>query len=62
MKSLNIIKKDDDISEVLFKMFEQMRLLNFDLNKHIEIQTAKKNTIRDLEKKLLHKENYEFLV
>lgn len=36
-KSLNVIKKDDDISEVLFKMFEQMRLLNADLNNHLEI-------------------------
>lgn len=38
-KSLNIIKKNDDISEVLFKMFEQMRLLNEDLNSHIGIQS-----------------------
>jgi len=37
-KGLNIIKKDDDISELLFKMFEQMRLLNEDLSSHISVQ------------------------
>ena len=37
MKSLHIVKKNDDISEVIFKMFEQMRLLNEDLTNHLEI-------------------------
>lgn len=37
MKSLHIVKNNDDISEVIFKMFEQMRLLNEDLTNHLEI-------------------------
>jgi len=43
-------------------MFEQMRLLNQDLNGHIDVQKQKKDTIRSLEKRLMKKENYEFLV
>jgi hypothetical protein len=39
-----------------------MRLLNEDLNGHIGIQKQKKDTIRSLEKKLMKKENYEFLI
>ena len=35
MKSLNTIKGDDDMSEVLFKLNEQMRLMNDDLLKQI---------------------------
>ncbi len=36
-KSLHIIKEEDDIQEVLFKLFEQIRLLNDDLNNHLQI-------------------------
>jgi hypothetical protein len=39
-----------------------MRLLNEDLNGHISIQKQKKDTIRSLEKRLMKKENYEFLI
>ena len=33
-KSLHIIHDNDDVSEVVFKMFEQMRLMNDDLKNH----------------------------
>lgn len=46
MKSLHIINKEDDIREVIFKMFEQMRLLNEDLSNHLDIQETKKASIK----------------
>lgn len=49
IKSLNIVKVEDDISETLFKMFEQMRLLNEDLNDLSESQMKKKQQIREFE-------------
>jgi hypothetical protein len=36
-KSLNIVKKDDDWNELLFKLFEQIRFINEDLKGHIRI-------------------------
>jgi hypothetical protein len=30
-KTLNIVKKEDDMTEVVYKMFEQLRLLNDDM-------------------------------
>lgn len=36
-KSLVIIDKEDDMPEVLFKLFEQMRLMNDDLLNHLTI-------------------------
>ena len=61
-KGLNIIKKDDDISELLFKMFEQMRLLNEDLSSHISVQQQKKTAIRTLEDVLMTEHDYAHLI
>lgn len=36
-KSLHIVTENDDMSEVLFKLFEQMRLMNDDLKNHLSI-------------------------
>lgn len=58
-KALNIIKKNDDISEVIFKLFEQMRLMNDDLKNHLSIQDTKRDHIRELEPKLLKEEDYK---
>ena len=57
-KSLHIIKREDDISEMLYKMFEQVRLLNEDLKAHSDIQESKKSSIRNLERLLIHEDNY----
>lgn len=61
-KTLNIIKKDDDISEVLFKMFEQMRLVNDDLVNHLKIQKTKKSAIESFEKVLLKDSDYAYFL
>ena len=61
-KSLNIISKDDDISEVLFKMFEQVRLINDDITSHINVQKQKKDSIRNLESVLMTEDNYNDLL
>ena len=61
-KSLNIISKDDDISEVLFKMFEQVRLINDDITSHINVQKQKKDSIRNLESVLMTEDNYNELL
>lgn len=58
-KALNIIKKEDDISEVIFKIFEQMRLMNDDIKNHLSIQDTKRTYIKDLESKLLKQEDFE---
>jgi len=36
-KTLNIVKKEDDVTEVLYKMFEQLRLVNDDMVNHLKI-------------------------
>ena len=61
-KSLNIIKKDDDFSEMIFKMFEQIRLLNSELQQHLDIQESKKSSIRNLERVLIHESDYQHLL
>jgi len=61
-KSLNIIKKDDDFSEMMIKLFEQVKLLNDGLDNHLEMQTLKKDTIIGLEDKLLTEEMYNHLL
>lgn len=48
-KALFIVKKDDDINEVIFKLFEQMRTLNLDLDKQIRFQDRKLNSIEEFE-------------
>ena len=42
MKSLNTIFKEDDVSEMLFKLNEQMRLMNDELLSQIVLQNQKK--------------------
>ena len=58
-KSLMIIDKDDDMPEVLFKLFEQMRLMNDDLLNHLEIQHTKKKAVQDFEKVLMKDSDYQ---
>ena len=59
MKGLNTIFAEDDISEILFKMNEQMRLINDDLMSHIILQQQKKNAVMDFESKILHEKDYK---
>jgi hypothetical protein len=61
-KSLVIIHKDDDMPEVLFKLFEQMRLMNDDLLNHLEIQNTKKRAVSDFEKILMKDTDYQFFL
>lgn len=35
MKSLNTVTENDDFGEMLFKLFEQVRLINDDLDNHL---------------------------
>ena len=57
-KALNIVKPGDDFAETLFKLFEQMRLLNDDMGNHLSIQDTKRDHIKDLESRLLKEEDY----
>lgn len=41
-KALNIVKREDDVSEVIFKIFEQVRLMNEEMKNHLSIQDTKK--------------------
>jgi hypothetical protein len=52
-KTLNIVKKEDDVTEVLYKMFEQLRLVNDDMVNHLKIQKTKKDAVEQFEKVLL---------
>ena len=61
-KSFVIINKDDDMPEVLFKLFEQMRLMNDDLLNHLEIQNTKKRAVSDFEKILMKDSDYQFFL
>lgn len=58
-KALNIVNKGDDYAEVVFKLFEQMRLLNEDMGNHLSIQDTKRDHIKDLESRLLKEEDYK---
>ena len=61
-KSLNIVNKDDDIMEVIFKLNEQMRLMNDDLVTHISLQMQKKQSIQQFEKILLKDSDYKHFI
>jgi hypothetical protein len=52
------VKPGDDFAETVFKLFEQMRLLNDDIGNHLSIQDTKRDHIKDLEKRLLKEEDY----
>jgi hypothetical protein len=58
-KALNIVNKDDDVSEVIFKIFEQVRLLNEEMNNHLSIQDTKKQHIKQLETILMTEHDYQ---
>jgi len=62
MKSLNTVTSDDDYTEVLFKLFEQVRLINDDLDNHMQMQTTKRESIMHLEKILLTENEYNHLL
>ena len=57
-KSLHIVHAEDDLSEVIFKLFEQMRLMNDDLKNHLSIQDTKRDAIKELERILMTEEDY----
>ena len=56
------MREDDDHSEVLFKLFEQMRLMNSDIQNHLELQQNNKAEIKTFEQKLLKEEDYLFFL
>mmetsp|Transcript_3297 Transcript_3297/g.5478 ORF Transcript_3297/g.5478 Transcript_3297/m.5478 type:complete len:287 (+) Transcript_3297:935-1795(+) len=58
-KSLHIINPQDDISEVLFKIFEQVRQLNEEMANHVDIQQEKKSSIKSLERLLVTEDDYK---
>ena len=43
------MKTDDDVQEVIFKIFEQVRLMNEEMKNHLSIQDTKKQHIKQLE-------------
>lgn len=61
-KSLNVVKKEDDFSEMIFKLFEQVRLLNDDLINHNEMQQSKKSSIMKLQSILLTEDDYKYFL
>lgn len=61
-KSLHIVNEDDDLSEALFKLFEQMRLMNDDLKNHLSIQDTKRDAIRELERIIMTEEDYKLFL
>lgn len=61
-KALFIVKEDDDINEVIFKLFEQMRSLNIDLERNIKFQDNKLHAIEEFEDVVHTKEQYQHIV
>lgn len=56
------MQAEDDLSEVVFKLFEQLRLMNDDLKNHLSIQDTKRDAIKSLERILMTEDDYkEFL-
>jgi hypothetical protein len=58
-KALNIIKGEDDSGEILFKLNEQMRVINTNMEGIVYQQMIKKNSVLGLEKKLLKEDDYK---
>jgi hypothetical protein len=58
-KALHVIQPQDDFGELMFKMFEQIRLLNEDLQTHLQVQQSKRQSIRNLERVLVHEADYQ---
>lgn len=57
-RQLNVVKKDDDVSETMFKIIEQMRVINENMKNIIYQQLDKKNRVLGLETKILKEEDY----
>ena len=57
-----IVHAEDDLSEVIFKLFEQMRLMNDDLKNHLSIQDTKKDAIKELERILMTEDDYRLFL
>ena len=58
-RGLHIVKKEDDLSEVMYKLNEQIRLLNDDIVGQITLQAQKKQSILDFERMLMTDEDYK---
>lgn len=61
-KSLHIVHEEDDLSEAIFKLFEQMRLMNDDLKNHLSIQDTKRDAIRELERIIMTEDDYKLFL
>lgn len=53
---------EDDLPEAIFKLFEQMRLMNDDLKNHLSIQDTKKDAIKELERILMTEDDYQLFL
>ena len=61
-KALNIIKREDDYREMIFKIFEQVRLMNEEMKNHLSIQDTKKQHIKQLETILMTEQDYQIFL
>lgn len=50
------------MNEVMYKMFEQLRNINDELVDQLKLQQYKKGEIQNLEKILLHEDDYSFML
>lgn len=57
-----MIKKEDDTGEVLFKLNEQMLVMNKYMEEMVMTQLRKRESIYEFEKKMLKTEDYQYFV
>lgn len=61
-KALFQVTPDDDAPQTIYKIFEQIRVLNSDLTRQLEYQKTKRKAVEDFERRLIKEEEYEMLV
>jgi hypothetical protein len=61
-KALNVIKGNDDIGEVLFKLNEQMLTMNKYMEQIAMTQISKRHQIYSFEEKLMQEKDYKYFV
>jgi len=61
-KQLFIVSPEDDMTEAIFKLFEQIKAVNEDMNRHIKFQKNKKKSIENFERIMMSESEYQSLV
>ena len=50
---------EDDMTEAIYKLFEQIKAVNEDMSRHIKFQKTKKKSIENFERIMMTEDDYQ---